>query len=337
MARRNYKSRQTYNWPAVVRNAGGTALRMAYKAARNYSQTRYRRRRGGGSASNTTYQHDSRTVYRKKRMPRRLRRRWVRFVKKNIAAAMSSEPTRTYTFNTAIGDNWATDSSGGIGSTLDQKVVYGMLYSYDGSSKANYDVGHILRDSFWGDAGSNSKLLFGSGVLDLTLSYTSDYPIHCELDQYVIYLGDSKLSYSTLSAEIQMIYAAAGAGITLTNRGFTPFQFPALGSGEHRWRVLEKKRFLLSPNQAITYQRRDPRNRMVDFLSIGASDGSGGNYRMRGTVVVLYVAKLIQNANWPTDVSKQIAQISGGVTRNYTVKKLLSTATPSTATYQYNM
>lgn len=304
--------------------AAAKAVAAGIKGYRAYSKLASGSRSSGAAQVATTHQYDSRVVYRKKRMPRRRRRRWVKALRRNVALQMPQQPTFNYTFND--GNNMLMN-----GLFTGQGFLAPLLYSYNGSLSGNRDVRRMAQAL--GPIGDVStqfrKFVCNSGVFDLTGTYTNTNPsVTLELDMYVI--DCSKLTGNVFDSpteefsDIQTDLDGAGA---LNLRGVTPFQL-SVGSQGHRMRIVSKRRWQLSSGLSITYQYRDSRNRVfgTNELENSAATHSAVSYRNRGTVMFLFIGKLIGDPQ-----AEDLAGFRIGYTRNYSLKIMPATTQQSSS------
>lgn len=299
--------------------ASRAAVALGIKAYRAYTATR--RSRSSPQQIASSYQNDSRTIYRKKRMPRRRRRRWVRALRRNVALQMPQQPTRTWVFNQNFSQQFT-----GTGMSTDQQWWYSGLHTWNGSA-GHRDMRRIAIQWPEGDLSTtNRKFLVSSAVADITGNYVSTNPaLSLEVDLYVIDAGRKiTTAFGEFGTEFIDIESDLSGNMILSSRGATPFQFPPFGGLGHRLKVLYKRRWQLSPGQAITYQYRDPRNRYIstdELESNSVPDNHySSSYRTSGTKVFLFIGKIIGDKQ-----AEDIVAFNTGITRTYTTKALPAT------------
>lgn len=93
--------------PYSVPAAG--AVGMSVAAGYRYGRTLTKTKKKFTSGSGVTNQYNATLQYRKRRMPRRKRGQWKRFVRKVRAVNMRSQASRTFVFNNSI----QVDATGG--------------------------------------------------------------------------------------------------------------------------------------------------------------------------------------------------------------------------------
>ena len=289
--------------------------------------------RGGISGRGLTFQHDRQFIYRKKRMPRRLRKRWGRFVRKVRAVDERGLGTRTVVFNKTFSGTYEQNSTAG-----NQIVSAFALYGNKSSVSQYDDLNQISALENTGNpteaAGDTvdktTKYLFQSAVMDMTIRNTSgdgavlNDLITLELDIYEIsvrYKGydTTNGSYIHLKSFFDIAtgdtknIGGAGVDIQLTDRGVTPFDIP-MALSRYKIKIWKKTKFFLRNAQTLTYQIRDPGRHSITHEEL--VEGAGCN-RIGWTKHVLIIAKAVPGIDvGPT--KKEI--ISVGVTRKYMYK-----------------
>lgn len=301
----------------------------------------------GGSDAN------ARVIYRRKSMPRKKRRQWGRFVKKVNAVDERDLGSRTVLFNDRIDANVSQTSlyNYTLSATSQGALTLG-LYTIGGQpGTANWlrDLQQIAGLENYNNptaaAGAtvspNTKFMFHSGVLDITIRNTSVglsaelIPFEAgdiELDLYEITINTNNLNqytapsieqYNTISEIFARNDAAeiggTGVGIGPSDRGATPWEFPNQ-LGQFRIRINKKTKYFIPQGRTVTYQLRDPArhvttpNEMTQMFSINK----------RGVTKFVYlmwklVPGLTQVSATPAGGTYD-ARISVGVTRKYMYK-----------------
>lgn len=307
--------------------------RQRVKPLRYFSRARRRlAARGGTSGKGFTSEHPRQTIYRKRRMPYRKRRRWVRFMKKVNAVDERELGSRTVVFND--GPTFST--------TFANAQVVGSVALYPLKSTSNHlnDLNKISTIENIGNptqaAGSTvdstTKFLFHSAVLDITIRNTShdgaegDVDIPLEMDLYEILVRAGGPDGSGTTYNKLEDYFSRGAQITLdiggaigssaadiNDRGMTPWDLPAALS-RSRIKILKKTKFFMGLGQTVTYQVRDPKRRVTTLERMSASD----SVTMRGwTKHILMIAKPVPNE---TISAVRVPRLHVGTTRKYFYK-----------------
>lgn len=319
MVYRSYK-RPKFN---VSNNYGtGTRLNYGYKTPYRVNfKFKYAPVTGGAGV---TSQYDKKTIYRKKTMPRRKRRAWVKYVRKVNAVLMKDYGTKTVLRNSQLTRSWADDT---------QDFFGGALFGKDGAIDTTGRFGlDDLRQIFNNDpdlAQPTSRASFISGVLDLTFTNMSRVTGDAnnnpgmEIDIYELKFtksvdGDTMgVLLSTAASNTDAINGLVGQ-ITMNNRGATPFDLPDFCA--QGVKILKKTKFFLSPGQVATYQYRDPKNYVVRKDRV--DDGDNNFVLPYKTHGILFVSKGVPTAD-PTAVLKSL-QV--GATRKYAYKVLQKNA-----------
>lgn len=298
-----------------ARQLGRFARNQVWQKSRN-GGARHGKRVSSGRT--VTFQKDLANVYRKRRMPRRKRSRWMGFVRKVRAVNEKDIGTISVVRNSQL-----TQSSF-LG---EQGVTCVELYGLDGSVyPGSDDLRAFVQSHNSGTVPTNNRYRFCSGVLDMTFTCVADpedpTSHTMELDLYdMVYRGYTRfgnpIDLFTDAAADTPTFGTAGA-VTLNTLGATPFQFPAALSSV---KVLSKRKYFLSNGNSATYQIRDPKNRI--FLT-DMVDNHPGSDAMRGwTRIVFFIFKHVPVAGG----SIPNITLAVGCTRTYKVKHFLSAQT----------
>lgn len=308
---------------------------MAQRRSFARSQTLQRRRRPTSGIGITT-QHDERRIYRRKSMPRRQRKKWKSFKNKVLAVSEKDLGTRTVVFNAtySIGNN--TGGNHTIGEFA--------LYPIQSSAPQLNDMNNITgtESGVWtaasgGVVDSTSKFIFKSAIMDMTFRNTStifktlegsvpDSRAKLETDIYEIIsdypFDDSSGTYPGLGATLTagatdtLNIGGAGTGIVLTQRGVTPWDFPAALS-RFKIKILKKTKYMTPNGDTFTYQIRDPKRRVSNKVSLTL--GQGPNKR-GWTRWILILSKLVPGLTLGTADGTFQENLTIGVTRKYFYK-----------------
>lgn len=210
------------------------------------------------------------------------------------------------------------------GSSANQ--IYGVfaLYSQNGidlsPSSGSYVERHNvgmgdLGDIFTQDGELDGILHFGSAVMDLTFTNSGGQTMELDCYDMVVRKQTSRPHFNDDHDQAQSNTTVIGTQrpLNLITRGVTPFDMTELT--KMGFKILTKKKFLLSANQACTYQLRDPRNRKVDgslWKGISPSWTKPGFTRF-----ILAIGKNVNPIQSPPSLTY-------GVTRKYMYKVLES-------------
>lgn len=338
----------------MPRTRGGRRIAAAKTIQRAWR--RHKRRKalpsGTGGGRGVTQEHDRQTIYRRRRMPRRKRRRWVRFVRKVKAVDERQLGKNTVLINTKL-----TRQSG----TSAGQVITGFNLYGGGSVDANKvhlgDMGEIGRrilnlssDQTWvkGESvGELTKVKFTSAVLDLTIRNVSekdsalDSNAVLEIDIYEMYskkrfAGPSSsgeynpeswynLFRYDLNKEVGLydrVSIGAANEISPEDRGATPFEFGG-AIKQYGIKIAKKTKIYLRPGSVFTYQARDPKShsftmaRLNNFYDTTTSNMTYG-FNIPGiTKHIVLFAKLVPGISQGNTAGKTEVKLECGITRKY--------------------
>lgn len=316
-----------------------------------YRMPASRRRRPGGRAM--TYrrkkprsgsgvlggdQADTRLIYRKKRMPRRMRKRWVSFIRKVDAAQERELGTRTVLINDNITQ---TVSSGGTQGCL-TLALYPFVNTWNLWLNDMNQIGQLENEGNptalnGATINQNSKILFQSAIMDITLRNISTFrsagvdnisaDAALELDIYELYMrkepSTPDADTNNWSSVTKMLnryddpeIGGTGTGIAISDRGATPFEFGAQ-MARSGIKILKKTKFFIPNGQTITWQCRDPKKHVCRYGDLETNDG----WVKPGWTRVFYlVYKLVPGLTQGSTDNTYKAVISVGVTRKYSYK-----------------
>lgn len=305
---------------------------VSYGKGKGIGGKSYKNRKSVRTGVGITIQHDRRSVYRRKRMPRRKRRQWRRFVKKVNAVDERELGTQTVVFNTAI----SVETTNPQNQLLENVGLYTNASSltYCNDMKAIYALFNTGNPTAATDdyVNATTKVMFHSGVLDMTARNTSkdnvgaslDIPL--EVDVYDITVGkgdnDTVLTAPTelisyfdqASTDTLGIGGNTGtADLAIIKRGVTPFDIPDALS-RYRMKILKKTKYFLGIGQTFTYQIRDPKRHVTSVGAMARGDVPNINGLTRW---VLMIAKPVPGI---TVSSTVIPRLEVGVTRKYMFK-----------------
>lgn len=249
--------------------------------------TRTRTQRRARSGVGVTDQYDRKVIYRKKRMPRRMRRMKRRFNRLVLHNSLKSVGTKSVVLNNAaeIGQSGA--------SVFDQQFTFVGLYGQRSNASTPLPVGQVrwLNDIYYilsndtGFTNNSCRGHFMSGVLDITMENTSqagdDPPTEAaklEVDVYEMSAGD-QVGYGNgpwaaiAEAEAPAVVptVAGFTSLNLTDRGVTPWDLTQFLS-DLKIKIWKKTKYFLSPQQVCTYQYRDPRYHRFNKGDVGGSN-----------------------------------------------------------------
>lgn len=345
--------RQRWNRPLSIRTGRSRGLAMgdAWRSRNRSSASLVNRRnitsRGvlGGSDAN------AQVIYRRTRMPKKKRRRWRRFVQKVNAVDERDLGSRTVLFNTQIS---AYNSSATAGNR-DQGALTLGLYTIGGQSATRVDLQDLRRIMTFENTANptaalgstvydTTKYLFQSGVVDITIrngsvrstvagSYsTLDGDIECDMyeislsrsdtyrfDQAAGTLNQWNDLSEVLNANDVPEIGGAGLGMSISDRGASPWEFPQQ-IGQTRMKIWKKTKFFIPNGRTITYQMRDPKRHVI----VAQDTSQLFSINRPGLTRFVYlvwklVPGLIQGGPAPA-VGEYDARLEVGCTRKYMYK-----------------
>lgn len=298
---------------SAIANSLYNVRRSRYRSAASSSIVRARTLRRGKAVGGITSQYDQKTLYRRKKAPRRIRK-IAR--KRNLlfrSQMLKSVGSRTVVFNSA------PTSSTNVGSNLFQCWVVGHLYGCAGTN-LSYEVGcedlQRIR-SIDNVSTSTADYYFGSAVMDITCTNTSEDNT-AEIDLYVIwhYSQTAFVNLATQISNAQTTTTAIGTGnsFILEDRGITLFDLPQ-ASLATQYKIVKKIKYFVPAGSCFTWQYRDPKNRKINTVEMLATADARGYVHKKWTKSILILAKPLIGATG--DVT-----IVVGMTRKYLYKQI---------------
>lgn len=332
------RSGLSYRRSGLSQWSGPSLSRARMAAQRQFSRSRtLTRNRRTTSGIGITTQHDERRIYRKKSMPRRMKRRWRRFKSKVLAVSEKDLGTRTVVFNKTYTFTNSTATA--------QIVASPMLYGATSTTAYCNDLTNISAMENPGNPTAatgatvniTSKWIFKSAILDITFrnsstftadgsNFVADSRAKLETDIYEILVNaptaDSSSNYNTLNdcfvlgTNDTLNIGGGGTGIVAAQRGVTPWDIPAALS-RFKMKILKKTKFMTPNGDTFTYQIRDPRRHVCNGEFISSNPG----FNIRGwTRVIWIVSKLVPGLTIGTTANTFQESLDAGLTRKYFYK-----------------
>lgn len=284
----------------------GAATAVAQRAYRSYTKTKRQR---PSSSNVVTYQHDMRTDYKRKRMPAKKRRRWVSFVKKVRAVEFKDHANNfvVRSYKSPVITVTASSNATQGAQNMTNVGIYGIATGLEDSTIVG-DVADIYNE--WVQKGSSlqdgQKLCFVSAVSDVYVTNTGSntmildvYEALCKKD-----LPNNLNLFSTNSQSTFPNDQTGETGISSSKSGVTPFQLPLFTK---YFKIMKKTKHVISPGQCITWQCRDPKNRVfkgADFQLFNGNSQAGKAWLTRMWTMVATGTELCTTNN----ISYTIAQ-----------------------------
>lgn len=295
-------------WKYALNAAKIAGMVAQHVATHGYSHrpnpTRTQTQRTTVQDSGITSQFDKKQQYRKKRMPKRKRRKWVRFVKKVKAVADSQIRMKSFVLNSqavatmtgAQPQNWCAVHLYGANGTNDGLVG-------EPSEAGTIDLRRLINVDPELFNAKSAQINMKSAVLDITMTNlllnnetTQTGSNTLEVDVYKLVYGRNDKDVASLEACLTagtlMTDPMSGSEGAITSRGITPFDLSGFISAG-KIKILSKTKYLISPGQCATLLHRDPKNRYVDMQDIPITgDPTDFTYKNH-TITYMFVAKVI--------------------------------------------
>lgn len=304
--------------------ARSTALAARGRGLGSLTQTR---RRNVTSGIGTTAQYDRKLIYRKKYMPRYKKRRWRSFIKKVNAVVDKDLGSRTVVRNDQVFNGQLMNLAG---ETLQAQTNLGI---YGNESAAFEPLNDLRRMRVDSDLGTTGKMIFTSGIFDMTVTNTSsrqaDSPnpsIRLEVDVYEITSSKDfgNVGVGTTAKTLPEVFAEGATDtanipgttntLSIARRGATPWDFPSAIS-EYGLKILKKTKYFLNERDTFTYQIRDPKRHFVDRQKLNM-DGQN----MPGMTRFIYIIfRPVPGYEW-RDTTPDVYRLTFGITRKYLYK-----------------
>lgn len=283
------------------------------------------------SGIGVTDEFDRKQIYRKRSMPRRMRRRYKRFHRKVQGTILKTLGTTSVVRNNSVNINGNPTEA----NQRDQSYAILSLYGQRCADVNNpwfNDIYSIIASDLDNDH-PTSKFLFSSGVLDITCQNnsqanpTTGYIPHLEVDVYEMSAGDQtaygntpQAALSEAEAITESITGAPADSLTLSKRGTTPWDFPQWIT-DLKLKIWKKTKFILGPNQTFTYQTRDPKFHVFDAADVRDNTHPSTWNKPRVTKLYLILAKTTPGFSaYEVEPGDFPWQLSIGLTRKYMYK-----------------
>lgn len=313
--------------------AGLRLAGKAYKAYSNRQTSSNRSQTQSHMGLGVTSQHDSRQVYKKRRMPAKKRKRWTKFIKKVQAVEEKSKATRSVVFN-----DLQQMTNGGSSTTLKQQAffffpLYSCKSTFQGGGSSLQDreiysdLNRVVTSEFNAAGNTNVRRLhFMAAILDITFAGQTTIATPTELDLYYIQFRKdvyhSSFNLFLLEQQNMLPGTPNAARLDMAGMGVTPFEFPTLCSTV---RIIKKEKIIVAPGQIVTRQWRIPKNKSLyskdfrhlnqNFAGTSATIDQDMFAQRNWTCGILAIAKGTPTANSERPVDLQV-----GFTRTYHYK-----------------
>jgi len=333
---------------SAASKAGRYATRKLFKmGARRFRGVKRKRLNSKNMTTGrgVTFEHDKAFIYRRKRMPYKKRRRWKRLIKLDRAIDLKKCGSRTYVFNTLVQSTNSNDANQGHFNAC----LYG---AHDPARSYINDLHYIGENDRENDPNAaqgvtiqpSTKIFFRSAVLDVTIrnsskrvtvvgspnTYQEDGTL--EVDIYEITSSKKWVEFDESTGslaeygQLMDVFDEAETDIKGINnanaadyrkRGMTPWE-STYALSRYGIKILKKTKYRISAGNTITYQMRDPKNRVMSYQ--GLNELAGGN-KPGWTKWVYIVYKLVPGLPvGDTSVGDYFTGIDVGITRKYMYK-----------------
>lgn len=306
------------------------------RSGSTYSKTQYKKRSQNYGGLLGGSEADRKSVYRRKRMPRRRRVRWKRFVRKVNAVSEKTLGSRTVLFNDQIDQENTTIDKPQSSLTLalyPMKSTVGFLNDLQAISGIENAANPTA--ALGETVNKTSKFLFQSGVFDVTIRNTStfftstdtkvlDARAAIELDVYEFIHsarnppGDM-LPLPNLSDVLEYSddpnIGGGGNDIDIYTRGATPFEF-GRQMALFGCKVIKKTKYFIPNNQTITHQFRDPARHVFSQEQLNKNSSWANNV----TRTFFLVYKFVPGIDKGSTLGTFQLRINVGCSRKYMYK-----------------
>lgn len=263
----------------------GAFVRTGFRFAKGLAATRTVRRNKPHGSAPLTYDNDFKTDYRHRRMPRRRRRRWVKFVRKiNAVTLRNQQGLRRVIYHQILTYAPAIDQTQFGGS---------LLYAADGDPLTGHaDMGNLFRQHL-------TAAVFNSEN-DLTVAQPAERMLHFESAQVEVTMrnvgSDTAIvevyrvvcrkqhaqtnasAFNTIGGVYSLGFLKQGqifdiesgqvvgtAPESAVEVGTTPFQSRRFCE---TFKIYSRKKFQIAAGNTISFILKDPRNRVINAQNV---------------------------------------------------------------------
>jgi len=276
------------------------------QAGRRIGQGLKRRFFGGGSETatkrgkkvtgQTTFQVDSKTLYSRRRAPRRVRSRARKSFQKFTYNLDKTQGMTTSVFNQFRSASTAPT----VATTGCQALVGFTMYGTNPSllaSDGNADLWKIFYDYRSGavltSTNSSETIRFRAAIMDFQVKNTGEANMFIEVYHVVSrgqMLSDPATDFGN-AVDLQLNNSTGTPLTDATSYKITPFDAPTFGS---YWYIKSRKRFYITMGNTITWQIRDAKNYVVTGGQV--FQGRGIRNVTEGVMIIGYGADVNPSA-----------------------------------------
>lgn len=322
--------------------SAGELIGQGLKAYNNWSETRTSTRNKTSRENFGSTQHDSRVQYVRKRMPKRKRKRWVKFSKK-VKYVIDKQLGNTNVLRNSEGTSTGWQAAVNYGTYQGPQVylvacLYGAAGTTTGTGNTHGqdDLKIIMAKE---TATVMNKYRFKSACLDVTLtaiaSDNNNVPLevdiyHCIARGYGKKTDTGFNDFATVLKDTYQLPSTDPSGdqrILGLERGATLFNVPGLLS-QCQWKILKKTKVFVPSGGQCTYQIRDAKDHLIRNTSFMGSTGASTMQYKGLTQFLVFMAKPI--VGYVPTAGQSL--FKAGITRSYTYVALDANS-EATATY----
>lgn len=286
-----YKAKNGINKASMVR----AATRLGLKAGRAY--LKYKRSKKSTPTPAISQYHENRLMYRKKKMPRFKKRRWVSFKKKVQAVSLGSGKKLVLYHKDAVDYTPAADTQ----ASGDLSLFTGFNQGFSGG----YDLlrcNQLANNSLAVDASVTDAILVKQATLNITFYNAGSTPAYIDLYWYRAKKDCINTPYGLFREGLQLSTLVSGKppGVNEPITAFTgassmtvPESFGAVPFMSRPFcqtnTITKVTKHLVAPGQSIEFQIKDRRNRLFkNTIEQQNNQYSLMKYVTRGVVPVVY-------------------------------------------------
>lgn len=322
----------------TLTNSFMNRIRSARRSAFSGSRTRTaQRRKRYTSGIGVTEQHDARLIYRKRRMPSFRKRRWKIFKRKVLAVSEKDLGTQQVVFNSSYTFTNNVAGYQSASTSLLYPLQSTTTYANDLNNISGFIAGAATTVATGLAVSPSTKILFQSGILDITMRNASTYydgttfaldsRARMEVDVYECTSGHTAEeigstystplnTFATNISNTDPIGGGATTELRLDLRGCTPFDL-SYALSRFKIKIWSKRKYQVSNNDQITYQVRDPRRHSLVYREMSNQDGWNKPGLTRFVIIIAKISPGLTVGNTAGTFQENMVV---GTTRKYTFK-----------------
>lgn len=250
--------------PGAIR----TAIDLAKTGYDIYTTYKSKRKNGSYPVSSN---HENRTLYKRKPMPKGKKKSWLRFKKKVTAVANSNAKKIEIYHKDAIDLSHGQDSQ--------NSGDFSLYTGYNTSFSATQDLKRCFQVAAQNNtsdfATASECLYFKSAVMNVTFYNAGDQPAY--IDLYWFYSTKSSIDtphtlYTRgLATAPSGLNEGTGVGVAKTSGTFGAQPFMSRSFCQYN-KIYKVTKHLIPPSNTIEFQIKDPKNHLIKIPKIEMSD-----------------------------------------------------------------